>query len=198
MDQDFSQIKDYLSQTCSLLGQLDQMAICRAKDLLLECYRRQGRVYTAGNGGSASTAQHFACDLAKYVIPLGQRPFDVVCLTDNVSLYSAWANDASRDEVFTNQVRGLLRPGDVVILISVHGGSGFSRDLVNLEQFARQTGAATIALVGFDGGPLHAESTCSILVPVDSTPQTEGIHLVVEHLLMHLIKTSLTHGCLQN
>jgi D-sedoheptulose 7-phosphate isomerase len=197
MDPDLSQIKEFLAQTCSLLGQLDQAAIGRAKDLLLDCYRRSGRVYTAGNGGSASTAQHFACDLAKYVIPTGQRPFDVVCLTDNVSLYTAWANDASRDEVFANQVRGLLRPGDVVILISVHGGSGFSRDLVNLERFARQTGAATIALVGFDGGLLHAEATCSIHVPVDSTPQTEGIHLVIEHLLMHLIKKALVNECSQ-
>ena len=83
-----------------------------------------------GNGGSASTAQHFACDLAKFVIPAGQRPFDVRCLTDNVSLYTAWANDADRSDVFVNLMRGLVRPGDVVIACSVHGGQGFSADLV--------------------------------------------------------------------
>ena len=73
--------------------------------------RAARRVYTAGNGGSASTAQHFACDLAKYVVPDGGRPFDVRCLTDNISLYTAWANDAPREDVFANQLRGLIGTG---------------------------------------------------------------------------------------
>jgi D-sedoheptulose 7-phosphate isomerase len=148
-------------------------------------------VWTLGNGGSASTAQHFACDLAKFVIPPGARPFDTRCLTDNVALYTAWANDAPRDDVFANQMRGLLRAEDVAILISVHGGKGFSGDLVHALRYARQQGAATIALVGFDGGLLHQEATCSILVPVDSTPQAEGTHLVIEHLLMDRLRRRL-------
>jgi D-sedoheptulose 7-phosphate isomerase len=184
-------INEYLAETTRLLDRLDRAAIARAAELLLECYDRQRRVWTLGNGGSASTAQHFACDLAKYVIPEGNRPFDARSLTDNVSLYTAWANDAVRDEVFVNQMRGLLAPGDVVILISVHGGKGFSSDLVKALRFAQENGAATIALVGFDGGVLHQEAACSILVPVDSTPQTEGMHLVIEHLLMDLLRRRL-------
>jgi len=187
-------IAEFLQETARLLGQLDPDAIGRARDLLLDCYRRSGRVFTAGNGGSASTAQHFACDLAKYVIPPGGRPFDVRCLVDNVALYTAWTNDAAREDVFVNQMRGLLRPGDVVILISVHGGKGFSGDLVSAVRYANQAGASTISLVGFDGGVLHQESTCSVLVPVDSTPQTEGIHLVVEHLLMESLRRELAQG----
>ena len=148
-------IADFLRQTAQLLSQLDQAAIAQARDLLLDAYRRQGRVFTAGNGGSASTAQHFACDLAKYVIPPGARPFDVRSLTDNVSLYTAWANDAAREDVFANLMRGLLRPEDVVILISVHGGAGFSGDLVRALRYANEVGARTISLVGFDGGTLH-------------------------------------------
>ena len=101
-------ITDFLNETIWLLEQLDHSAIESAKNMLLDCYRRQGRVYTIGNGGSASTAQHFACDLAKYVVPVGARPFDTCCLTDNASLYTAWANDAERDDVFVNQMRGLL------------------------------------------------------------------------------------------
>ena len=187
-------IAEFLQQTAQLLQRLDQTAIAQARDLLLDCYRRQGRVFTAGNGGSASTAQHFACDLAKFVIPEGGRPFDARCLTDNVSLYTAWANDAARDDVFVNQMRGLLQPGDILILISVHGGKGFSGDLVHAVRYANEAGARTISLVGFDGGVLHQESTCSILVPVESTPQTEAIHLVIEHLLMDLIKRELAGG----
>lgn len=187
-------ISEFLEETTRLLRQLDQTAIARAGDLLLGCYRRQGRVFSAGNGGSASTAQHFACDLGKFVIPAGGRPFDVRCLTDNVSLYTAWANDAAREDVFVNQMRGLLKPEDVVILISVHGGKGFSGDLVHALRYANQAGAHTISLVGFDGGMLHQESACSILVPVDSTPQTEAIHLVIEHLLMEMLKRELARG----
>ena len=191
MRPDSTMITSFLDETKRLLGELDVDSIAAAKQILLDCHQRRGRVYTMGNGGSASTAQHFACDLAKYVIPAGQRPFDVRCLTDNVSLYTAWANDAAREDVFANQMRGLLTANDVVLAISVHGGAGFSTDLVQAVRYAAGVGARTIALVGFDGGILHRECTCSILVPVESTPQTEAIHLVIEHLLMHLIKAEL-------
>jgi D-sedoheptulose 7-phosphate isomerase len=191
MAESTDKITRFLDETVLLLRQLDASAILRAQEILLACYGRRGRVYTLGNGGSASTAQHFACDLAKYVIPAGGRPFDVRCLTDNVALYTAWANDAAREDVFVNQLRGLLEPADVVLAISVHGGSGFSADLVQAVRFANQVGAATISLTGFDGGFLHRESTCSIRVPVESTPQTEAIHLVIEHLLMSLIREVL-------
>lgn len=187
-------IVDFLDETRRLLRELDRTSIEHAQQVLLQCYRNRGRIYTAGNGGSASTAQHFACDLAKYVIPAGQPPFDVRCLTDNVSLYTAWANDADREDVFVNQLRGLLNSEDVLLAISVHGGDGFSADLVRAVRYANQVNAKTIALVGFDGGVLHREATCSILVPVHSTPQTEAIHLVIEHLLMSLIKDELAEN----
>jgi len=184
-------IDTFLDSTGALLRKLDREAIARGRDLLLDCYRNQGRVFTAGNGGSASTAQHFACDLAKFVISPGQRPFDTRCLTDNVSLYTAWANDAERADVFVNLLRGVIQPRDVLIACSVHGGKGFSADLVRAVRFANESGAKTLSLVGFDGGALHKESTVSILVPVASTPQVEGVHLVIEHLLMSLIKEGL-------
>src|SRR5208283_5123673 len=148
-------IEAFLQQSSDLLRQLDRAAIARACALLLECYRRGGRIFTLGNGGSASTAQHFACDLAKFVIPPGQRPFDARCLTDNVSLYTAWANDADRADVFVNLMRGLLQPGDVVLACSVHGGTGFSADLARAVKFANESGASTISLVGFDGGVMR-------------------------------------------
>lgn len=185
------QIADFLDGTTALLAQLDRSSIGRACELLLDCYRREGRVFTLGNGGSASTAQHFACDLSKYIIPPGNRPFDARCLTDNISLYTAWANDADRDDVFVNMLRGLVRAGDVVLACSVHGGTGFSADLVRAVRYANSVGASTISLVGFDGGLMHRESTVSILVPVESTPQVEAIHLVIEHLLMFLLKQEL-------
>ena len=191
MTAEHPEIQTFLDETVRLLGRLDRAAIDLARRILSECYHRGGRVFTAGNGGSASTAQHFACDLAKYVVPDGGPAFDVRCLTDNISLYTAWANDAPREDVLVNQLRGLLGAQDVLLAISVHGGSGFSTDLVRAVQYAKDIGARTIGLVGFDGGSLHRECTCSILVPVESTHQTEAIHLVIEHLLMFLIKADL-------
>jgi D-sedoheptulose 7-phosphate isomerase len=189
-----NRIAEFLRETNRLIQALDQNAIDKARRALLDCYRRRGRIFTFGNGGSASTAQHFACDLAKYIIPEGGWPFDVRCLTDNVALYTAWANDAARDEVFVNQLRGLLTSNDAVIAISVHGGNGCSVDLVRAVQFANNVGAATVSLVGFDGGVLGRVSSCPVLVPVHSTPQTEAIHLVIEHLLIHLLKEDLANG----
>jgi D-sedoheptulose 7-phosphate isomerase len=184
-------VTEFLAESTKLIGKLDRSAIDAARRILFKCYRDGGRVFTLGNGGSASTAQHFACDLAKYVIPKAGRPFDARSLTDNIALYTAWANDGAREDVFVNQLRGLLTVKDVVIAISVHGGCGFSQDLVRAVRYANRHGARTISLVGFDGGILHRESTCSILVPVESTPQTEAIHLVIEHLLMYLLKEDL-------
>ncbi len=120
-------ISAFLRQTCELLGNLDHGAIERACDLLLECHRRNGRVYTMGNGGSASTAQHFACDLSKFVIPAGHRPFDARCLTDNVSLYTAWANDADRADVFVNLMRGCCGPGTSCSPAQFMAAAGFQR-----------------------------------------------------------------------
>lgn len=191
-------VTKFLQQTTFLLSQLDKSAILRAQQILLECYHRRARVYTLGNGGSAATAQHFAADLAKYVVPPGAPPFDVRCLTDNIALYTAWANDDAREDVFVNQLRGLLQPQDVLLAISVHGGAGFSADLVRAARFAKQVGASTLSLVGFSGGLLHRECTCSIRVPSDSTPQTEAIHVVIQHLLVSMIREALSGGSKQS
>ena len=167
-----------------LLARLDQQAIAKARDLLLECYRRPGRVYTAGNGGSASTAQHFACDLAKFIIPAGARPFDVRCLTDNIALYTAWANDAARPEdVFVNQLRGpapAARRADPDFRARRQGL--FRRPGPQRSDTPTKWARRRSRWSGSTGGMLHQESACSILVPADSTPQTEAIHLVIEHL----------------
>ena len=191
MPDDATKVTRFLEKTALLLKELDRSAILRAVEILLECYHRRARVYTLGNGGSAATAQHLACDLAKYVIPPGAPPFDVRCLTDNIALYTAWANDAAREDVFVNQLRGLLKPEDVLLAISVHGGTGFSTDLVRAVRFAKQVGAATLCLVGFSGGPLHRECACSIRVPSESTPQTEAIHVVIQHLMVSMIRDAL-------
>jgi len=122
--------------------------------------------------------QHFACDWP--VRDRARRPaVRCPCLTDNVSLYSAWANDAAREDVFANQMRAAPER-DALILISVSRGQGLFRRSVNGLRYAREVGAATISLVGFDGGTLHRESTCFDLVRSIRRRRPRGMHLVVE------------------
>jgi D-sedoheptulose 7-phosphate isomerase len=97
--------------------------VARVADVLLDCHRCGGTIFVLGNGGSAATASHFACDLAKGARAGGLPPFRVVPLTDNVPLITAWANDTSYEQVFAEQLAALVRPDDVVVAISASGNS---------------------------------------------------------------------------
>lgn len=148
-----------------------------ARELYLSCHKR---IWIIGNGGSASTASHFASDLAS----LG---FDVICLTDNVSRLTALTNDFGWDTVYMKQCQH-MKSGDILIAISVHGGRGWSNNLVLATKFATNRGAKTLSLVGHDGGQLAEISAFSIIVPSDSTPIIEGIHCVLTHVIRQKIE----------
>src|SRR5436309_3308276 len=159
-----------------------------AVDVLLDCHRRGGTVFVLGNGGSAATASHFVCDLAKGTRTDGLPAFRVVSLTDNVPLMTAWANDTSYDRVFAEQLSALVRPGDVVIAISA---SGNSPNVLAATRVARQLGAATIALTGQSGGRLGRLAELTIRVPARSIEQVEDAHLAIAHSLCVALRARL-------
>ena len=172
-------INAFLEQTRELLAGLDRAAIARARDLLLDCHSPRARVHARQRRlGLDRAALRLRPRQVRH--PARPAPFDARCLTDNISLYTAWANDADRADVFANLMRGLLQRGDVVIACSVHGGTGFSADLVRAVRFANGWGADRSAWSASTAA-CPPESTVSILVPVASTPQVEAIHLVIEH-----------------
>jgi D-sedoheptulose 7-phosphate isomerase len=182
-------IAGYLDEVGTHLRTISRPAIATAGERLLRAYREGAQVLVAGNGGSASTASHLACDLGKTI--LGVDPsarssrFRVVSLADNVALLTAWANDVSYEAVFSEQVRTLGRPDDVLVLISV---SGRSPNLLEAARVAREQGLATIGLLGFDGGPARDLCDAVILVPCDDFGHVESAHLVVGHLLTEWFK----------
>ncbi len=182
-------IEGYLNRMADVIGDLPRREIDAAIDLLFEAWRSGKTVYLAGNGGSASTASHFACDLAKWTVCAGKPRFRVLALTDNMSLFSALVNDEGADSVYAEQLEAFAGEGDVLILISVHGGSGagnagaWSGNLLRALQVARDRGARTLGLSGFDGGALKRLADLCIVVPVDSTPQVESFHLALQHLI---------------
>ncbi len=143
--------------------------------------RLNGRqVFVLGNGGSAATASHFACDLGKGAALPGYPLFRAIALTDNMAVFSAYANDCGYEQVFARQLANLVQPGDVVIGIS---GSGNSANVLNAIQLARDSGATTVGFAGFDGGRLKGLVDFCLHVENHCMEQVEDIHLMLGHLI---------------
>jgi D-sedoheptulose 7-phosphate isomerase len=177
-------VEEYVESMAEQLRAVPAAALDRVGRRLLETAEAGAQILVAGNGGSASTASHFACDLAKTV--LGAKPelrtsrFRAVSLADNVALLTAWANDVSYEAVFAEQVKMLGRPGDVLFVISA---SGRSANVVQAVHAARSIGMHTIGFLGFDGGSLRDLVDDCVLVPCDDYGHVESAHLVLGHLL---------------
>lgn len=149
---------------------------------LLHEARLKGRqVFVMGNGGSASTASHFVCDLAKNTRRSGWPHFRAIGLTDNMAIFSAFANDEGFDNVFSEQLANLVQPYDIVIAIST---SGNSTNVLKAIELANRVGARTIGFTGFDGGKLGKLVQYHIHVDSDQIEQVEDIHLSLEHMIV--------------
>jgi D-sedoheptulose 7-phosphate isomerase len=182
------EIERYWRELAWTMGNMPFGLLERAARLLLACHQRGGTVFVLGNGGSASTAAHFACDLAKGTRIAGLAPFRVVTLADNTAVATAWANDAGYDRVFAAQLEGWVQAGDVVVAIS---GSGNSPNVLAAIEVARQAGAVTLALSGRSGGKLRHLADVTICAPADPIEQVEDAHLAVSHSLCVALRTYL-------
>lgn len=202
--QDLEFINTYLVEIERTMRGLDRTAIAHAIDLLYATWLSGGAVYVMGNGGSASTASHLAADLAKYTIVRGRSRFRVMGLTDNAPLISAWTNDSGFGSIFVEQLRPWLRAGDVVIGLSVHGGSGsgeagpWSQNLVQAIGLARERNASVIGMSGFGGGVLREMADVCIVVPIDEEPLgtlvTESVHVALHHLVCGALRARIEAG----
>jgi D-sedoheptulose 7-phosphate isomerase len=158
--------------------------------ILLRAREQDRTIFFFGNGGSASTASHFVVDIAKGTRPslkpgpLTQR-FRCVALNDNVPSVMAWANDADYSRIFSEQLRSLAVPGDVVVAIS---GSGNSPNVLEAVRVAKEMGLASIGLTGIGGGKLKEMVDVPLVVPSQSMQHTEDVHLFVLHFLMAFLR----------
>jgi D-sedoheptulose 7-phosphate isomerase len=191
-------INRYFSEMHQVIERLSRAEIDRAVEVLFDAWRNERSVFLMGNGGSASTATHFACDLSKVTIVEGQKRLRAISLTDNVPLMTAWINDNGFDNLFCEQLRNLMRRADVLIGISVHGGSGrdkadlWSQNLLKAMVVAKEEfGGTTIGLSGFDGGAMKELADVCVVVPAASTPHVESFHLVLEHLISFCLKEKI-------
>lgn len=184
----------YLAQLQKTVANLPVDLIDRVIAILLESARQGNKVFILGNGGSASTASHFACDLAKNTQVPEAPHFRVIGLTDNMALMTAWANDTAFDNIFAAQLSPLVEPGDVVIGISC---SGNSVNVLKAMEVARQHGATTIGFTGDRGGQLKDRVDLCIQVPSPRIEQQEDAHLILEHCICAAIRTELINTSAQ-
>lgn len=168
-----------LENLSKILGMMDESLLDKVAQLLLD--HKANRVWLVGNGGSYSTASHFASDLDC----LG---FDVKCLGDNVARLTAVTNDFGWDEAYSKQLLH-VKAGDVLVSFSVHGGaSNWSCNLMKAAYYAKSKGAVSVSFAGFDGGKLFEVCDVSVIVPSQRTFEIEGVHCVLSHVVRQKIE----------
>jgi D-sedoheptulose 7-phosphate isomerase len=175
----------YISELQATLQQLSSENIHKVIDILVEVRTMGRQTFIMGNGGSAATASHFVCDLAKNTRIEGLPPFRVIGLSDNMPLITAYANDEGYENVFARQLANLVQIEDVVIGIST---SGNSMNVIRAIEHANNVGATTIGFTGFDGGLLGSLVDVHVHVPSHCIEQVEDIHLILEHLVCKTLR----------
>ena len=188
-------IQQYLKETKEICDTVDNEDAEKFIKILFEAWKNDKKVFTVGNGGSASTASHFAGDLLKTVVndssmkeinPM--RGFRATCLNDNQPSLTAWINDSGWDYAYAGLLNTLMDEGDILLLISVHGGSGWSGNIVEAMKLAKERNCKILGLAGFDGGKIKEMGDACIVVPKDSTPHVEGFHCVIQHLIVDRLR----------
>ena len=155
-------------------------------ELLADAFRKGNKVLLFGNGGSAADAQHIACELAGKFY-LDRAPLPAIALTTNTSTLTAIGNDYRYEEIFSRQLKALVREGDVVIGISTSGNS--PNVLRGIEE-AKRLGATTIAFTG-RGGKLKKLADCVLAVPSVDTPRIQEAHITAGHIICYLVEQAL-------
>ncbi|MBI2664027.1 SIS domain-containing protein [Candidatus Woesearchaeota archaeon] len=177
-------IKSYFEQKKRDMDSINPEDVKVVVDALFQAWKDGKQVFIFGNGGSASTASHFACDLGKgtlqKVYDPSEKRFRVISLTDNVAVMTAFANDVHFDEVFSQQLNNLVNEGDVVIAIT---GSGNSPNVIKGIEMAKRFKAKTFAFLGFDGGKLKDMVDHYIHVKSSHYGRVEDCHLMLHHLI---------------
>jgi len=178
-------VSEYLTGLQDVLETIDREAVTRVVEILWEAYRKGRRLFIIGNGGSAATASHMMCDLAKGCAVEGKPLVRAMSLTDNVSIMTAISNDVSYEKVFTEQLKVFLEEGDVVIGITA---SGNSPNILDAVAYASEHGATTIGLIGFGGGKLKGMVDADVTVASKNYGHVEDVHCILEHLISQCLR----------
>jgi D-sedoheptulose 7-phosphate isomerase len=197
--EEFSSDKYFGLIAKSALNFIESSEYQKVLDILFGCYKKGGTVFTMGCGGSASSATHFAADLAKTTMVGDKLGFKAMALVDNIPLVSAWTNDKGWGSIFAGQLNAWLTKDDVLVGFSVHGGTQqgdtagpWSQNLVAAMKLAKEKKAKIISLSGFDGGAMKEMSDACLIISTRSevygTSLVEAMHAVLSHCLVFELK----------
>lgn len=174
----------YLRLLAATLAKLD----ASKADEVIEVFRaarREGRqIFICGNGGSAATANHFACDIVKGASFEREQRFRIMALSEQIPTLTAYANDVGYEHVFSEQLKNFARPGDIVIAVS---GSGNSPNVVRAIEYGNAAGCLTIAFTGFEGGKIGPLAKIHLNVPDTHMGRIEDGHLILLHAIAYCL-----------
>jgi D-sedoheptulose 7-phosphate isomerase len=173
---------EYQKSTLEAVENIDTGKVSQAIEWFREARDAGRHIFVCGNGGSASTASHFACDMVKGASFQRDARFRILALTDSLPTLTAYSNDVGYDVVFVEQLRNFAEPGDLFMAIS---GSGNSPNVLRAMEHANAVGCRTIALTGRDGGKLGPLAQLNIQVAVQHMGRIEDAHLVVCHMICY-------------
>ena len=178
-------INNYIEELRNTLKSLDTESIEEVAKKFKQVRDNNKQVIVFGNGGSGSTASHMVCDIVKGCSYGHEKRYRMICLNDNIPTLLAYSNDVSYDEVFFEQLKNFMQPGDIVLGIS---GSGNSKNIIKAIEYANSCGNTTIGFTGFDGGVLKKIATISVNAMIDDMQISEDIHLTTLHILYKLLE----------
>ena len=182
--------RQYLNGIKALLDRFDIEIFEAITNSLIDAYHSEKQIFVMGNGGSASTASHFAADVNKGCCLDLEKKFKVICLNDNIPTMLALANDLAYGAIFTEQLKNYFKSGDIVICIS---GSGNSENVLNALKYSKENGGQTIGLTGFSGGKLAQIADIAFIAKADDMQKIEDLHMIVVHMIMQAL-----YGILHN
>jgi D-sedoheptulose 7-phosphate isomerase len=172
----------YKASLLQTIEKIDMISVNEAIQWLRQA-RDSGRaIFTCGNGGSASTASHFVCDMVKGASYGHLSRFRIMALTDSLPTITAYSNDVAYDAVFVEQLKNFAQPGDVLFAIS---GSGNSPNVLRAVEYANSINCRTIGLSGRDGGRLAQLVGLPIHVPEPHMGRIEDAHMIVCHIIAY-------------
>ena len=187
--------KQYFEELQRVVTGLSHKGIDQIAATLVRAYEAERMVYTFGNGGSASLASHLACDLGKGTAYCdGGKRVRVLALTDNIPTLTAWSNDSSYDDVFSEQLRNFVQAQDVAFAIS---GSGNSKNVLNALQVAREAGATTVGFSGFEGGEMKCLCDICVVVPSQNMQIIEDLHLAMAHSIFRIVYSRMSRRAMK-
>lgn len=175
-------VESYRAGAQRALSSVDLAKVDEAIAWFREALVRERHIFVCGNGGSASTASHFACDMVKGASFGREQRFRILALTDSLPTLTAYSNDVCYECVFEEQLKNFAEPDDVVMAIS---GSGNSPNVIRAVEYGNQAGCKTIALTGRDGGKLGALARLKIHVAEQHMGRIEEAHLVICHMIAY-------------